>query len=226
MTTQTLGASIKRKEDPRLLTGEARYLDDIQLPGMVYAAILRSPYAHAKIKGINKDKAAKVPGVITILTGEDFKDLPALPCAWLAEAGRIQNNVNTPRVLEIDRVTHVGMGVAVVVAEDRYIAEDALNLIEVDYEPLPVVVDAEKTTHPGAPQIHENAPNNICFDWSVGDKDATDAELSSSDVVVKQRLVNQRLIPNVMEPRGCIAQYLPASEEYTVWMTSQDPHIM
>jgi carbon-monoxide dehydrogenase large subunit len=193
---------------------------------MVYAAILRSPYAHAKIKSINKDKAAKYPGVITVLTGEDFKELPALPCAWQADAGRIQNNVNTPRVLEIDRVTHAGMGVAVVVAENRYVAEDALNLIEVDYEPLPVVVDAEKTTQPGAPQIHENAPNNICMDWSCGDKDGTDSALGSAEVVVKQRLLNQRLIPNPIEPRGCIAQYMPASEEYTVWMTSQDPHIM
>lgn len=226
MSTKTFGASIKRKEDPRLITGEAKYLDDVQLPGMVYAAILRSPYAHAKIKGINKDKAAKVPGVITILTGEDFKELPPLPCAWQAEAGRIQNNVNTPRVLEIDRVTHAGMGVAVVVAENRYIAEDALNLIEVDYAPLPTVVDAEKTTFPGAPQLHENAPNNICMDWSIGDKAGTESALESSEVVVKHRLINQRLIPNVMEPRGCIAQYLPASEEYTVWMTSQDPHIM
>jgi aerobic carbon-monoxide dehydrogenase large subunit len=226
MATKTFGASIKRKEDPRLITGEAKYLDDVQLPGMLYAAILRSPYAHAKIKSIDTKKAAKQPGVIAIFTGQDFKDLPALPCAWQAEAGRIKNNVNTPRVLEIDRVTHTGMGVAVVVAENRYTAEDALNLIEVDYEPLPVVVDAEKTTFADAPQIHENAPNNICFDWSIGDKDGTDAALGSSDVVVKQRLINQRLIPNVMEPRGCIAQYLPASEEYTVWMTSQDPHIM
>jgi carbon-monoxide dehydrogenase large subunit len=226
MSTKVIGAAIKRKEDPRLITGEARYLDDVKLTGMVYAAILRSPYAHAKIKRINTKKAAKHPGVVAVYTGEDFKDLPALPCAWQAEAGRIKNNVNTPRVLEIDHVAHAGAGVAVVVADDRYIAEDALGLIDVDYEPLPVVVDAEKATFPGAPQIHENAPNNICFDWSVGDKDGTDAALASSDVVVRQRLVNQRLIPNVMEPRGCIAQYLPTSEEYTVWMSSQDPHIM
>ena len=226
MATKTLGAAMKRKEDPRLITGEAKYLDDVQLHGMVYAAILRSPYAHAKIKGIKKDKAAKYPGVISVFTGEDFKELPALPCAWQAEAGRIQNNVNTPRVLEIERVTHTGMGVAVVVAEDRYIAEDALNLIEVDYEPLPTVVDAEKTTFPGAPQLHENAPNNICMDWSCGDKAGTDAALGSAEVVVKQRIINQRLIPNSIEPRGCIAQYMPASDEYTVWMTSQDPHIM
>src|SRR5690349_3281115 len=211
MATKTFGASLKRKEDPRLITGEAKYLDDVQLPGMVYAAILRSPYAHAKIKAVDTSKAKKQPGVIAVFTGQDFKDLPALPCAWQAEAGRIKNNVNTPRVLEIDRVTHTGMGVAVVVAEDRYAAEDALNLIEVDYEPLPVVVDAEKTTFPDAPQIHENAPNNICMDWAIGDKDGTDAALGSSEVVVKQRLVNQRLIPNVMEPRGCIAQYFPAS---------------
>lgn len=226
MSTKVVGSAIKRKEDPRLITGEAKYLDDVQLTGMTYAAILRSPYAHAKIKKINTKKAEKLPGVIAVFTGQDFKDLPALPCAWQAEAGRIQNNVNTPRVLEIDRVTHTGAGLAVVVADDRYTAEDALALIEVDYEPLPVVVDAEKTTFPGAPQIHENAPNNICMDWSVGDKDGTDSALNSSEVVVKQRLVNQRLIPNPMEPRGCIAQYLPASEEYTVWMTSQTPHIM
>src|SRR5215216_1341919 len=194
MKTKVMGAAIKRKEDPRLITGEAKYLDDVQLTGMVYAAILRSPYAHAKIKNINTKKAAKQPGVVAIFTGEDFKDLPALPCAWQAEAGRIKNNVNTPRVLEIDRVTHTGAGVAVVVADDRYAAEDALGLIEVDYEPLPVVVDAEKATMPGAPQIHENAPNNICMDWKNGNKEGTEAALASSEVVVKQRLVNQRLI--------------------------------
>lgn len=226
MSPKSMGAAIKRKEDPRLITGEAKYLDDVQLTGMVYAAILRSPYAHAKVKSIDTKKAAKHPGVIAVFTGQDFKDLPALPCAWQAEAGRIQNNVNTPRVLEIDRVTHTGAGIAVVIADDRYTAEDALALIDVDYEPLPVVVDAEKATFPDAPQIHENAPNNICMDWKIGDQEGTEGALASSDVVVKQRLVNQRLIPNVMETRGCIAQYLPASEEYTVWMTSQTPHIM
>jgi carbon-monoxide dehydrogenase large subunit len=216
MSTKMVGKAVKRKEDPRLITGEAKYLDDIQLTGMTYAAILRSPYAHARIRSINTKKAEKLRGVIAVFTGQDFKDLPALPCAWQAEAGRIQNNVNTPRVLEIDRVTHTGAGIAVVIADDRYTAEDALALIDVDYEPLPVVVDAEKTTFPDAPQIHENAPNNICMDWSVGDKAGTETAIKSSDVVVKQRLINQRLIPNPMEPRGCIAQYLPASEEYTV----------
>jgi carbon-monoxide dehydrogenase large subunit len=219
-----IGSSIKRREDPRLITGEAKYLDDIQLPGMLYAAILRSPYAHARIKAIRTGKAAKVPGVIAVYTGQDFKDMPALPCAW--QAGGVKNNTNTPRVLEIDRVTFTGAGVAVVVADDRYTAEDALELIEVDYEPLPVVIDAEKATQPGAPQLHENAPKNICMDWTAGDQAATDAALGQAEVVVRQRLINQRLIPNPMEVRGAIAQYLPASQEYTVWLSSQDPHIM
>jgi carbon-monoxide dehydrogenase large subunit len=224
MSTRVFGSAIKRREDPRLITGEAKFLDDIQLPGMAYAAILRSSYAHAKINSINTKKAAKVPGVIAVFTGEDFKDLPALPCAW--QAGGVKNNVNMPRVLEIDRVTFTGAGVAVVVAENRYIAEDALSLIEVDYEPLPVIVDAEKATQPGAPQLHENAPNNICFDWSCGSREAADRALGEAEVVVKQRVINQRLIPTPLDSRGAIAQYFPASEEYTIWMTSQCPHIM
>lgn len=226
MATQVFGSSIKRREDPRLITGEAKFLDDVQLAGMAYAAILRSPYAHAKIKGINTKKAAKQPGVVAVFTGEDFKELPTLPCAWQADAGRIPNHLNTPRVLEIDRVTFTGAGIAVVVAEDRYTAEDALALIEVDYERLPVVVDAEKATQPGAPQLHENAPNNICMDWSCGNKEGADKALGEADVVVRQRLINQRLLPTPIEPRGCAAQYSPATEEYTVWLTSQCPHVM
>jgi carbon-monoxide dehydrogenase large subunit len=226
MSVKAFGASIKRKEDPRLITGEARYLDDLSAPGMLHAAILRSPYAHARIKSINTAKAAAAPGVVAVFTGHDFKDLNALPCAWQADSGRTPNHLNTPRALEMDRVTFTGAGIAVVVAEDRYQAEDALNLIEVDYEPLPAVVDAKKTTEAGAPQLHENAANNICFDWQCGDKDGTDAALGGAEVVVRQSLVNQRLIPNSMETRGCMAMYSPVSEEYTVYMTSQAPHVM
>src|SRR5207244_2034522 len=160
--TKLVGASIKRREDPRLITGEAKYIDDIQLPGMVHVAILRSPHAHARIKSINTKKAAALPGVIGVFTGADFKDLPALPCAW--QAGGVKNNVNARRILEIDKVTFTGAGVAAVVAENRYIAEDALALIDVDYEVLPAVVDAYEATQPGAPQLHENAPNNIVMD--------------------------------------------------------------
>ena len=222
--TSSIGQPLKRKEDPRLITGEARFLDDLTLPGLLHAAILRSPYAHARIKRIDTSKARAVPGVAAVFTGEDFKDLPGMPIAWQVTGAK--NYVNAPRVLEIDRVTHAGMGVAVVLAEDRYVAEDAMRLIEVDWEVLPVVVDAKKATEAGAPQIHENAANNICMDWSCGDSAGTDAALAASAVRVKQSLVNQRLIPTPMEPRGCMAQYNPAAEEYTVWMTSQAPHVM
>jgi len=219
-----VGTSIKRREDPRLITGEAKYIDDIQLHGMIYAAILRSPYGHARIKSINTDAAKALPGVVAVYTGKDFAELPSMPCAW--QAGGVKNNVNTPCVLEIDHVTFTGAGVAVVVAENRYIAVDALELIEVDYEPLDVVVDAKKATEEGAPQIHENAPRNIAMEWSVGDVSAVDKAMSEADIVVRQPIINQRLIPTPIEPRGCIAQYMSSTGEFTVWMTSQAPHVM
>lgn len=218
------GKAIKRREDPQLITGEAKYLEDLKIQGMVHVAVLRSPYAHAKIKSIDTSKAAAHPGVIAVVTGQDFADVNPLPIAW--QASGTENFVNPARVLEIDLVTFTGAGVAAVVAEDRYIAEDALELIDVDYEVLPVVVDAEKATQDGAPQIHENAVNNICMDWSIGDAEGTEKALSEADVVIKHRLVNQRLIPTPMETRGCAAIYLPATEEYTVWATGQAPHVL
>jgi aerobic carbon-monoxide dehydrogenase large subunit len=222
--TKLVGAPVKRVEDARLITGAAKYLDDLQIPGMAHVTILRSPYAHARIKSIDTAKAASHPGVIAVFTGKDFEQLPALPCAW--QASGVENFVNTPRALEIDRVTFTGAGVAAVVAESRDAAEDALTLIDVDWEPLDVVVDAERATQEGAPQLHENAPGNVVMDWSCGDADATGRALDEADVVVEQRLVNQRLIPTPMEPRGAAAEYEPATGEYTVWMTSQAPHVM
>ncbi|MCB0194157.1 MAG: molybdopterin-dependent oxidoreductase [Anaerolineae bacterium] len=221
---KAIGQAIKRKEDPRLITGQAKYLDDIQLPGMVYAAVLRSPYAHANIKSIDTSEAESQPGVVGVFTGKDFADLNPLPCAW--QAGGVNNNANTPRTLEIDKVTFTGAGVAVVVAESRYAAEDALQYIHVDYEVLPTVVDAKKATEPGAPQLHENAPNNICMEWTCGDEAGTDKALGEADVVVKQAIRNQRLLPTPMDSRGAIGIYSPVSEDYTVYMTSQCPHIM
>ncbi|MDQ4078877.1 MAG: xanthine dehydrogenase family protein molybdopterin-binding subunit [Chloroflexota bacterium] len=221
---RVFGSAIKRREDPRLIVGEAQFLDDVRLPGMLHAAILRSPYAHARIKSVDTSKAAELPGVVGVFTGQDFADLPPLPCAW--QAGGVENHVNTPRVLEIDKVAFTGAGVAVVVAEDRYTAQDALSLIEVEYEPLPVVVDAEKATQPDAPQLHENAPNNIVMEWTVGNEEGTEQALDEADVVVKQRLINQRLVPTPIDMRGAIARYDQGTGEYTVWMTSQTPHIM
>src|SRR3954470_6974136 len=167
MTTEVLGERIKRVEDPRFITGKGRYLDDIKLPAMTYMAILRSPYAHANIRSIETSAAKAAPGVVTVITGPEIPYNP-LPMAWPAGgASGIQNNINTPRVLATDSVKWTGEGVAAVIAETPEQAVDALEAIEVDYEPLPAVVDAEKATKDGAPQIHENAPNNVVFDWTV-----------------------------------------------------------
>src|SRR5690349_19753396 len=223
-TAGPIGQRMKRVEDPRLITGAARYLDDLVLPGMAYVTILRSPHAHARIRGIDTSRAAAAPGVVGVYTGQDFADVPSLPCAW--QAGGVTNNVVTPRVLELDKVSHMGAGVAAVVADTREQAEDALGLIDVDYEVLGVVTDAEAAMQAGAPQLHENAPSNVVMEWTCGDDGATQAALASAELRIKQRIVNQRLIPTPMETRGAVATYLPATEEYTVWMTSQAPHVM
>jgi carbon-monoxide dehydrogenase large subunit len=225
MATDVLGAPITRREDQRFITGTGRYLDDIKLPGMAYLAILRSPYAHANIRSVKVDAAKSMPGIQAVFTGADIPYNP-LPMAWPAggSAG-LQNNINTPRVLATDSVKWTGEGVAAIVADTPEQAVDALGAIDVDYEPLPSIVDAEKATEPGAPQLHENAPNNIVFDWTVGDRDGTDKAIADAEVVVRQRIVNQRLIPNPMEVRGDIGWFNPGTDEYTVWMSSQTPHI-
>ena len=188
-------------------------------------AILRSPYAHANIRSIDTSAAKAMPGVVLVLTGADVPYNP-LPMAWPAGGSSgVVNNINMPRVLATDSVKWTGEGVAAVIAETAAQAVDALEAIVVEWEPLPVVVDAEKATQAGAPQLHENAPNNVVFNWTVGDKAGTDAAVDSAEVVVRQRIVNQRLIPNPMEVRGDIGLYNPGTEEYTVWMSSQTPHI-
>jgi len=223
-TTSVMGARMKRVEDPRMITGAAKYLDDLKLPGMAYVTVLRSPYAHARINGIDTSKAAAHPGVVGVYTGKDFEHLNPLPCAW--QASGADNFVATPRALEIDRVTFTGAGVAAVVAETRAAAEDALTLIEVDWEPLDVVVDPERAVEEGAPQLHDAAERNVVMDWHCGDEQATAKALAEAEVVVEQRLVNQRLLPTPIEPRGAAAQHEPSTGEYTVWMTSQAPHVM
>jgi carbon-monoxide dehydrogenase large subunit len=225
MATDVLGAPVKRREDARFITGTGRYLDDIKLPSMAHMAIVRSPYAHARIRSIDTSAAKAMPGVLAVFTGADIPYNP-LPMAWPAGgASGLRNNVNTPRVLATDDVKWTGEGVAAVVAETEAQAEDALAAVAVDWEPLPAVVDAEQATKPGAPQLHENAPNNIVFEWSVGDKAGTAAAIEGGEVVVRQRLVNQRLIPNPMEVRGDIGVYSPGTDEYTLYFSSQTPHI-
>jgi aerobic carbon-monoxide dehydrogenase large subunit len=220
-----VGKPIRRREDPKLMTGGGNFLDDIRLPGMSYAAVLRSPVAHAKIRGIDTSRAKAMPGVIGVFTGEDLAEVNPLPCAW--QAAGVDNNVATPRPLALGEVRHVGDPVAVVVADSVYQANDALEAIEVDFDELPAVVDSREAVKAGAPQLHENAPNNIVMHWTCGtDAGTVDRALTEAEVRVSQSLYNQRLIPTAIEPRGSIGYYDPATDEYTMWATSQAPHVM
>jgi carbon-monoxide dehydrogenase large subunit len=219
-----LGESVKRVEDPRFLQGKGRYVANLKLPGMVHVAIKRSPHAHAVIKNIDASAALALDGVIAVYTGQDLMNagIGSLPCGF-----------NPPDIktaphyaLATDRVRYVGDGVAAVVAEDPYTAFDALELIDVQYEPLPVVVNAKKAAEPGAPQLHDEIPNNVSFHWKLGERAEIDKVFAEADHVVELELVNQRLIPNAMEPRACVAQWNDFSDEMTVWTTSQNPHLI
>ena len=223
MTTRSFGSGIRRREDPRLITGRAPYTDDIKLPGMVHAAILRSPHAHANIKSVDTSAAASQPGVLAVYTGADTDGVIAgMPCAWLIPG----SDLKTPEhpAIAKDRVRYVGDAVAVVVAETRYQAEDALEHIEVDYEPLGVVINPKAAAQAGAPQLHDDVENNIAFTWAVAGGD-TDAAFASADVTVSDTITLPRLIANPMEPRSAVASYLAAMNELTLWSTTQNPHI-
>lgn len=222
--TKLIGQPLKRREDPRLITGAGSYVDDIRLPRMSYAAILHSPYAHASIDSIDISAAAAMPGIVGVFTGQDFLDVNPLPCAW--QAGKVTNNVNTPRVLAVDEVHYIGDPVAVVVGDSLEAATDALDSIVVKYSPLGVVVDGVKALVEGAPQLHENAPSNVVLEWECGKDNATVQQaLASAEVRVSQDIVNQRLIPTPIETRGSIGSYDPGTGDYTLWATSQAPHV-
>ena len=221
---RVFGSGIKRREDPRLLTGTARYTADISLPGQLYAAILRSPHGHARIQKMDTAPAKTAPGVVAVFTGADTEGvLGTIPCAWLVPNSDLKTAPYPP--LAKGTVRYVGDAVAVVVAESAQQAADAVELIQVDYDPLPVTVDPEQAVKPGAPQLHAEAPNNIAFHWTVAGGDV-DAAFSKAEVVVRDRIIQQRLIPNAMEPRGALAQYVPATGELTLWNTTQNPHIV
>src|SRR5574341_139854 len=225
MATRIFGSGIKRREDPRLITGQAKYTDDLTLPGMVHLAVVRSPYAHARIKKIDAAKAKAMKGVLGVFTGQDMKDagFGPIPCAWVVPNSGTMTPAYPP--IAIDRVRYVGNAVAIVVAEERYLARDAADAVAVDYEPLKVVVDAWKAAQAGAPLVHDDVPGNLCFHWKVSGGDV-EAAFQSADVVVKEKIRNQRLIPNAMEPRAALAQYVSATGEVTLWATTQNPHIV
>jgi carbon-monoxide dehydrogenase large subunit len=224
MAARVFGSGIRRREDPRLITGTATYTDDLVLPGMVHAAILRSPHAHARITRIDTARARSASGVLAVYTGADTDTaLQPMPCAWLVPNAELK--VATYRPVAKDIVRYVGECVAVVVAESRYQAQDALDLIDVDYDPLPVVVDPQKAAAAGAPQLHPDIPGNQAFHWTVAGGDV-DAAFANADVVVRERILQQRLIPTAMEPRSALARFVPATGELTLWNTTQNPHIV
>ena len=224
MTTRIFGSGIRRREDPRLITGQATYTDDIKLPHMVYAAILRSPHAHANISSIDVSAARSMPGVVAAYTGADTDGvLNPIPCAWLVPDSDMKA-VAYPAMAK-DVVRYAGDAVAVVVAESRAQAEDALEAIDVSYQVLPNVINPEAATQQGAPRLHEDAPGNQAFHWVVAGGDI-DAAFESAEVVIKETIVQQRLLPTAIETRSAVASYASAMGELTLWSTTQNPHIV
>jgi carbon-monoxide dehydrogenase large subunit len=226
-----LGKSIKRREDPRFITGKGTYVDDVKLPGATYAAFVRSPHAHARIRSLDASAARSHPGVVAVFTGQDMVGVNSLPCGWdLRRAknvpGVVQDLAIVPHMpLTSDVARHVGDPVAVVIAETQAAAVDAAEKVKVDWEVLKAVTATEGATAPGAVRIHADAPDNVAFKWEIGDRAATDAAFKSAAVTVKKRIVNQRLVANAMEPRACAARYDDATGDLTLWVTSQNPHV-
>jgi aerobic carbon-monoxide dehydrogenase large subunit len=224
-----IGQAVKRKEDFRFLTGGGNYTDDINRPGQTYAYIVRSPHAHANIKKIDKSAAAKAPGVVAIFTGADYAadKKGGLPCGWLIHSKDGSPMVEPPHPpLVPDRVRHVGDQVAVVIAETRDQAKSAAELLSIEYQELPAIISTADATKAGAPQVWEQAKNNTCYDWHIGDKAATEAAFAKASHVTKIDIVNQRLIPNAMEPRAAIGDFDRATGDYTLYTTSQNPHVI
>ncbi|MEO3429894.1 xanthine dehydrogenase family protein molybdopterin-binding subunit [Pelagibius sp. CAU 1746] len=229
MSDTGIGASLKRKEDFRFLTGQGRYTDDINRPGQLYAYFVRSPHAHAKIKGVNTSEAAKSPGVRAVFTGADMAadNVGSLPCGWVVTDRHGEPHKAPPHFpLARDKTRYVGDHVAVVIAETYAQAKEAGELVEVDYEELPAAAGLRTALDSGAPQVHDEAPGNLCYDWVLGDEAEADAAFAKAAHITKVDLVNNRLIPNAMEPRAAIGEYDGGTDSYTLYSTSQNPHLL
>src|SRR5438067_2802779 len=215
---QGMGKSVKRKEDPRFVRGKGTFVDDVKLPGMLYLDILRSPWAHARITKIEAEAALALPGVLAVITG---KDLDAAGLAWMPTLMS-----DRQMVLPVDRVVYQAQEVAAVVATERYIAADAIQLVQVDYEPLPVVVDPKKALEPDATLVRpdRDQKDNRIWHWEAGDAAATQAAFDAAEVVVKQDIYIPRIHVASIETCGCVASVDPISGKLTVWMTTQAPH--
>ena len=229
MGFEGIGASVRRKEDLRFLSGRGHYTDDINRPGQAYAFIKRADRPHARIVAIDAAAAKAAPGVVAVFTGADLaaQNIGGLPCGW-----QIHNKDGTPMaepphpVLAVDKVRHVGDPVAVVIAETRQAAKDAAELLVIDYEDLAAVASVSDAVKPGAPLVHDDVPANQCYDWHIGDRAVVDAAFAGAAKVVRLELTNNRLIPNAMEPRAAVGDFDPSSGEYTLYTTSQNPHVI
>ncbi len=224
-----VGAAVKRKEDLRFLTGKGRYVDDIDLPGQLYAAIVRSPHAHAEIKGVSVTEAREAPGVVAIFTGADMArdKVGSLPCGWGITNRDGSAAIEPPHPpLAHERVRHVGDPVAVVIADSKSRALEAAERVAVDYRELPANVDTAKALADGTPQMWPQAPRNLCFDWELGNRAETDAAFAKARHVAKLDVVNQRMVTTPIEPRAAIADYNAATGDYTLYTTTQNPHVI
>lgn len=225
-----IGTPVKRREDPRLITGLGTYVDDVKLTGMLYMAVLRSPYGHARIKSINTEIARQHPGVKAVYTAEDLKGVVG-PVACAVPLGRIAEGMGIRKPLAEDKVRFFGDPVAVVIADDRYTARDARDLIEVDYEPLPAAIDVEKAMQPDAPLLYEDFGTNVALHLEMPDSTeeidkAFEQTKADGGVVVKARFINQRLAPISIETRGAVADFDKGTKKLTLWSSSQIPHIL
>src|SRR6516164_4785859 len=228
MGVEGIGASVVRKEDKRFITGKGRYVDDIKLVGMTYAQFIRSPHAHAKVKSIDASAALKMPGVLAVLNGKELVEdkIGNLICGWaITSKDGSPMKMGAWPAMAPETVRFVGQAVAVVIAESKNLARDAAEAVVVDYEELPSVPDIHAAIRPGAPQLHPEAPGNQIYDWVIGDEAAVNAAFSKAANVVTLELNNNRLVPNAMEPRAAVADYDAAEEHFTLYTTSQNPHV-
>src|SRR5919112_445315 len=224
MTATGIGARVRRKEDQRFITGTGRYTDDFNRPGQAYAYFLRSPHAHANIRGIAKTAAEAAPGVLAVLTGDDIAadKIGGLICGWM-----IHSKDGTPMkagphpALAQEKVRYVGDHVAVLIADTLAQARDAAEAIEVDYEVLPAVVDLRAAETAGT-AVHDVAPDNVVFNWHLGDRDAVEQAFAQAKHVTTIDLTNNRLVPNPIEPRAALGEYDAGNDSYTLYTTSQN----
>ena len=228
MSATGIGAAVRRKEDQRFVTGKGHYTDDVNRPGQCYAYFLRSPHAHARIKAIDGTAAAKMPGVLAVLTGAALAGdkIGNLICGWMITSkDGTQMKMAPHPALAHGKANHVGDAVAVILAETLAQARDAAEKVDIVYEPLPAVTDPAKAQTDGAPQIHEIAARNTIYQWHLGDQKAAETAFKSAHHVTRLDFVNNRLSPNAIEPRAAIGEYDAGTDGLTLWNTTQNPHV-